>query len=498
METTDIFDIEQNDLYDIMPTFAELGMKEYDEADDMIRQHVQELRQEECRKMSYNSLDSWIKGQLAAFAFSEFPKNKKTSQESRSRITYQYRYDAQHTVCMSTYAALTGISLARLHRIKSSIKNEGIVENIHGNIGRTFIRSDRAIVDEEIKQEINNFIHNYANIHGFPSPGRHMRQNAIPIISLPVGTRYTDVYEEYIKFIELTKSENYKIIAYITFFKIWKEVVYDVRLMTKASDLCDKCEQLRAEIRVTNDLESKQKLQNEYNLHRTNATIERQHYNNNISMSKQLEFNIVHICYDWAQNVQIPYLPQQPGGLFFKSPFNVHIFGIANTGLETQRNYLIGEHQFPKKTPKGANTTLNFIMDHIETIINQSKKNRSNIAVRYDSKNQLGWNYYDFENFLEPYFVKIDGIRAYRHFYFYHDQPGKIFMTLESNGIKKEAIIRNNVQFDPYKPLTVIPLKPLTLKRQTQLFKDIRPYIHNPHKDELCFAPREQDYIDIE
>ncbi|CAG8831010.1 16355_t:CDS:2, partial [Cetraspora pellucida] len=115
-------------------------------------------------------------------------------------------------------------------------------------------------------------------------------------------------------------------------------------------------------------------------------------------------------------------------------------------------------------------------MDHIKTIINQSKKNESNIAVRYDNKNQLEWNYYDFENFLESYFVKID----------------------ESNGIKKETIICNNVQFDPYKPLTVIPLKPLTLKCQTQLFKDIRPYIHNPHKDELCFAPREQDYIDIE
>ncbi|CAG8703104.1 5439_t:CDS:1, partial [Ambispora leptoticha] len=64
------------------------------------------------------------------------------------------------------------------------------------------------------------------------------------------------------------------------------------------------------------------------------ATIERQYYNKNIEISKQTRFNTMHICYDWAQNVLIPYSPWQPGGLFFKSPFNVHLFGITNTSLE--------------------------------------------------------------------------------------------------------------------------------------------------------------------
>ncbi|CAG8434456.1 13774_t:CDS:2 [Funneliformis mosseae] len=103
-------------------------------------------------------------------------------------------------------------------------------------------------------------------------------------------------------------------------------------------------------------------------------------------------------------------------------------------------------------------------MDHIEAIINQSKKDGSNIAVRYDGKDQVGWNYYDFENLLKPYFVKCD-----------------------------EATIRKNVQFDPYQSLDIIPLKPLSSKRQAQLFKDIRPYVHDPYKDELCFAPNEHD-----
>ncbi|CAG8545551.1 13787_t:CDS:1 [Cetraspora pellucida] len=66
-------------------------------------------------------------------------------------------------------------------------------------------------------------------------------------------------------------------------------------------------------------------------------------------------------------------------------------------------------------------------------------------------------------------------------------------MTLETNESKKETIIRNNLSFDSYKPLIMISLKPISLKHQTQLFKDIHPYIHDPHKDELCFASNENN-----
>src|SRR5689334_12654532 len=57
-------------------------------------------------------------------------------------------------------------------------------------------------------------------------------------------------------------------------------------------------------------------------------------------------------------------------------------------------------------------------IDHVETIVNQSKKDGSNIAVRYNKNSQIGWNYYDFETFLSPYFVKYYGIQAFQHFYF--------------------------------------------------------------------------------
>ncbi|CAG8686499.1 15724_t:CDS:2 [Cetraspora pellucida] len=339
--------------------------------------------------MSHNCLDTWIQGQLASFAYSE-SSEQNNSQELNNRIKYQYCYNAHYI---------------------AHIRSNGMTEITHGNSGRISIRSDRAFIDDQTKQELNNFLHNYATIHGYPSPGRHMQKSTMPIISLPMDTTYNSIYEEYINTVKFIKGEDYKAMAFSTFHQIWNEIAPDIRFMSKASDLCDKCEQLRANIHTTDNIDNKQKYQAEYNLHRAAATIERQYYNENIEI----------------------------------------------------------------------------------TIINQSKKDGSNIAVKYDKKNKIEWNYYDFETFFKPYFIKCNGIRTYRHFYFYHDQPGKVFMTLEPNGLKKEAIIRNNLSFDPHKPLNTISLKPISLKRQTQLFKDIRPYVHDPYKDELCFAPNENN-----
>ncbi|CAG8635997.1 6016_t:CDS:2 [Cetraspora pellucida] len=218
-------DEEQND---IAPSFTELGMEEYDETNDIIRQNVQELwefwqkkectcrksktkkktcyekigfyyffkRQEECHDMSHNNLDTWIMGQLASFAYNKLQESDNLITDNR--IKYQYRYDAHHIMCLTAYLKLTGISSCRLDRIKSHIKNNGIVEIIHGNIGRTSIRPDRVVIDNKMKQDINNYLHNYANIYGFPSPGRNMKNDVMPIISLPTDMTYTSLKPAFI------------------------------------------------------------------------------------------------------------------------------------------------------------------------------------------------------------------------------------------------------------------------------------------------------------
>jgi len=54
-------------------------------------------------------------------------------------------------------------------------------------------------INQELATIVYNFIINYANIYGFPSPGHHMQTDSLAIILLPTEKNYTRVYEDFIK-----------------------------------------------------------------------------------------------------------------------------------------------------------------------------------------------------------------------------------------------------------------------------------------------------------
>ena len=50
---------------------------------------------------------------------------------------------------------------------------------------------------------------------------------------------------------------------------------------------------------------------------------------------------MMHYSFDYAQQVHLPNNPQQPGPMFFLTPYKVQIFGVSNAALKKQCNYLI-------------------------------------------------------------------------------------------------------------------------------------------------------------
>lgn len=70
----------------------------------------------------------------------------------------------------------------------------------------------------------------------------------------------------------------------------------------------------------------------------------------------------VHIDWDFAQSLQLPYLPDQPGAIYFTSPLKVHLFGVSIAGLH-QINYLIPEERLPGK---GADVVISLLHDFFE------------------------------------------------------------------------------------------------------------------------------------
>src|SRR5439155_2711616 len=119
-----------------------------------------------------------------------------------------------------------------------------------------------------------------------------------------------------------------------------------LQFMSSKSDLCETCEKMKMDIQYATEQEKKLAVTENYLTHLNRAKQERDYYNANIKHAVEdgkLNSNITesqvfktfegiaHITYDWAQNVLIPYSPQQIGSLFFKSPRKVHLFGVCNT-----------------------------------------------------------------------------------------------------------------------------------------------------------------------
>ncbi|CAG8764666.1 13852_t:CDS:2 [Gigaspora margarita] len=103
-------------------------LEDYDETDNIICQNVQELWNFGKPKNAFaekNKENVWIKGQLALFAYSELPKQKII------------------------------ISSSRLDRIKPHLKDHGMAKPIHGN---TELQPDHAIINEQVKQMLNNYV----------------------------------------------------------------------------------------------------------------------------------------------------------------------------------------------------------------------------------------------------------------------------------------------------------------------------------------------------
>jgi len=133
--------------------------------------------------------------------------------------------------------------------------------------------------------------------------------------------------------------------------------------------------------------------------------------NNSNTVGSQILFKTfegsAHIAYDWAQNVQVPYTPQQIGSLFFKSPRKAHLFGVCNTGNfphTEQTNYVIDEAEMPDdgKQGKGVNCTLSLVWHAIQ------KYNRGEKKLVVACDNCVGQNKNNYSLFFYSWLIDRD------------------------------------------------------------------------------------------
>ena len=53
------------------------------------------------------------------------------------------------------------------------------------------------VIDQNVATAVKNFLENYAEIHGMPSPGKSVNRITQSVILLPAETTYKSVYHNF-------------------------------------------------------------------------------------------------------------------------------------------------------------------------------------------------------------------------------------------------------------------------------------------------------------
>ena len=282
-------------------------------------------RRSEFEGLEKKTRDMVVKGQLMAFQKDE--NTKKVSSENRKYLRFNYSYNNDIPICRNTYLTLLGVSHKYLNSIVQHLREHGLEERIHGNTGRTPKNMDRIEISYDVACDVYEFLKNYSNIHGMPSPGRNFNRATTPAVFLPTSYNYYSVYRDYVVAYKDKHGIEARVMVESTFTKIWKALMPELQFMSPKSDLCETCETMKMNIQCATEYEKKLEHTERFLAHLKRAQQEREYYNNNNilhavedgkrnpnKVGSQALFKtfegIAHIAYDWAQNVQIPYSPQ--------------------------------------------------------------------------------------------------------------------------------------------------------------------------------------------
>ena len=89
-----------------------------------------------------------------------------------SIINYKYKYNETIPICQPVFLKLCDIKIDVLRDLQRHLKTNGLDECQHGNIKNVPKLKSWAFVDFEVAENVKNFILNYADLHGLPSPMR--------------------------------------------------------------------------------------------------------------------------------------------------------------------------------------------------------------------------------------------------------------------------------------------------------------------------------------
>ncbi|KAG9291285.1 hypothetical protein G9A89_021787 [Geosiphon pyriformis] len=121
-------------------------------------------------------------------------------------------------LCQKTYLNMLGISRTHFENVRNHLATNGIIPRVHGNVKKVPRWKTKITIDITVATSVKNFLENYAEIHGLPSPGRNVNRITQSLTLLPAETSYKSVYHDFIAGLE--NDSTLKLLKYDAFRKL--------------------------------------------------------------------------------------------------------------------------------------------------------------------------------------------------------------------------------------------------------------------------------------
>ena len=176
-----------------------------------------ELR-ESFQALSKIEQDIFLMAQIKAMDGGSISTSRRLKKKTRSNKRTFYHWDHNIPLCQETYFNMLGIGRTYFENIRNHLIKHGLLTRVHGNIKRMPKWKTKMVIDKSVAEVVKNFLENYAEVHGLPSPGRSVNRITQSVIFLPAEMSYKSVYRGFLAGLE--EDSNLKSLKYDAFRKL--------------------------------------------------------------------------------------------------------------------------------------------------------------------------------------------------------------------------------------------------------------------------------------
>ena len=176
------------------------------------KEQFAELR-ESFQALSKVEQDIFLMAQLKVMDGGSVSTSRCLKKKTRSNKKTFYHWDHNTPLCQETYLNMLGIGRTYFENIRNHLIDNGLLPRVHGNIKRMPQWKTKMMIDKNVAEVVKNFLENYAEVHGLPSPGRITQS----IVFLPAEMSYKSVHRDFLAGLE--ENSNLKSLKYDAFRK---------------------------------------------------------------------------------------------------------------------------------------------------------------------------------------------------------------------------------------------------------------------------------------